>query len=255
MIGCRFEGRVALVTAAGAGIGAATARRLAAEGARLVVADLSGFAEEAGCGNLVRRAVDDCLAVISRLIVTRGGLWSRIGFAGGEHRVNPLQQAVAVLLRLEQLEFEQRRLADQVLGALHVLQAGQLDDDAVLTLPLNGRLGDTELVDAVADNLLRPVDGIARLVRLKAFGHHFHDQVNPALEVQAQVDGPFLQVVVGRRTIAFHLLPSVHIHAVELDGRIQVERGSDHEGHDQQGLPVLSHRFAFLPVGSQIVSR
>ena len=38
----RFEGRVAIVTAAGSGIGAATAKRLAAEGALLVVADLSG---------------------------------------------------------------------------------------------------------------------------------------------------------------------------------------------------------------------
>ncbi len=38
----RFEGRVAIVTAAGSGIGAATAKRLAAEGAPLVIADLSG---------------------------------------------------------------------------------------------------------------------------------------------------------------------------------------------------------------------
>lgn len=43
----RFEGHVAIVTAAGSGIGAATAKRLAAEGARLVVADLSGTRAQA----------------------------------------------------------------------------------------------------------------------------------------------------------------------------------------------------------------
>jgi len=37
----RFEGCAAIVTAAGSGIGAATAKRLAGEGARVVVADLS----------------------------------------------------------------------------------------------------------------------------------------------------------------------------------------------------------------------
>lgn len=38
----RFAGRVALVTAAGAGIGAATARRFAAEGATVLVTDVDG---------------------------------------------------------------------------------------------------------------------------------------------------------------------------------------------------------------------
>jgi len=43
----RFAGRVAVVTAGGAGIGAATARRFAGEGAAVVVADLSGTRAEA----------------------------------------------------------------------------------------------------------------------------------------------------------------------------------------------------------------
>jgi meso-butanediol dehydrogenase / (S,S)-butanediol dehydrogenase / diacetyl reductase len=49
-----LDGRVAIVTAGGAGIGAATARRFAREGARVVVADLSG-----------RRAEDVASAITS----------------------------------------------------------------------------------------------------------------------------------------------------------------------------------------------
>src|SRR4029453_12443788 len=43
----RFAGRVAVVTASGSGIGAATAQRLAGEGASVVVADLSGTRADA----------------------------------------------------------------------------------------------------------------------------------------------------------------------------------------------------------------
>jgi meso-butanediol dehydrogenase / (S,S)-butanediol dehydrogenase / diacetyl reductase len=50
----RFVGQVAIVTAGGSGIGAATARRLAAEGAAVVVADLSGTRAEATAASITQ---------------------------------------------------------------------------------------------------------------------------------------------------------------------------------------------------------
>ena len=51
----RFEGRVAIVTGAGGAIGGAIARRLQAEGARLVLGDLEPL--DVGGGDDGRRAI------------------------------------------------------------------------------------------------------------------------------------------------------------------------------------------------------
>jgi hypothetical protein len=56
-------------------------------------------------------------------------------------------------LQVDELELEKAGRADDVLDAGRVVDAGELDDDAVVPLRLDRRLGDTESVDAVSDGL------------------------------------------------------------------------------------------------------
>ena len=76
----RFEGRVALVTGGASGIGQATAARLAAEGAAVVVADLDAEAGERTAAeyegvSFIQTDVSDSAAVESLVatIVENGG--------------------------------------------------------------------------------------------------------------------------------------------------------------------------------------
>jgi NAD(P)-dependent dehydrogenase (short-subunit alcohol dehydrogenase family) len=66
----RFEGEVALVTGGASGIGLATAERLLAEGAAVVIADLDGTAAEAAAAALRGRGLSDVGAL--RCDVTQG---------------------------------------------------------------------------------------------------------------------------------------------------------------------------------------
>jgi NAD(P)-dependent dehydrogenase (short-subunit alcohol dehydrogenase family) len=49
----RLDGKIAIVTGSGTGIGAATARRFAQEGARVVLADLDAASAHAVCAEIV----------------------------------------------------------------------------------------------------------------------------------------------------------------------------------------------------------
>src|SRR3989454_2765689 len=93
----RFEGRTALVTGGGLGIGAATAIRFAAEDAKVVISDLDHDPAEAVAGE-IRSQGHRALAVASD-VTDRASVEARVDRAGKETRSLDVLVTCAGILR------------------------------------------------------------------------------------------------------------------------------------------------------------
>src|SRR5262249_30193614 len=98
-----------------------------------------------------------------RRVAARRGLGNETALL--DQRIEPRQSALERLGLVGDLELEERLLLDELARALGVLNAGNLHDDAIVTLLLDDRFGNAEAVDTRANRLQRALDGLGPLVR------------------------------------------------------------------------------------------
>jgi len=149
----RLEGKVAVVTGAASGFGEGIARAYAAEGARVVIADLNEEGARRVAGAIGAAAVaiggdvsrgPDCAAMIERAVTAFGGLDIVVNNAGTTHRNKPL-------LEVTEAEFD-RVYAVNVKSIYWMAQA------AVPVLRRQGRGGSIINVGSTAG--IRPRPGL-----------------------------------------------------------------------------------------------
>lgn len=120
----RFDKKVALVTGAGSGIGEAIARRLAADGATLIVADISGQ-QETLAASLGEKVIPQHLDVSDEASVHATEAWIEEEFGGLDILANNAGIGGAQALTHEHpIDAFDKVIAVNVRGLFLVLQAG-----------------------------------------------------------------------------------------------------------------------------------
>jgi len=127
----------------------------------------------AGFGRLVAEQLVQADLFVRGLLAIRdlGGIRRRAYFSRqtltfrAQHFIDIVEHRTDDIRLFNQLELEQRRGADDFFSALNVLNARQLNDDALAALFLNGGFRNAELIDAVAQHFQRAVDRVFGLYR------------------------------------------------------------------------------------------
>lgn len=157
----RLAGKVAIITGAGSGIGLASARRFAAEGAQVLVADLDGASAEALAGELGPEKAHPCAvdvsdadavsSMVEQAVERFGGVDILFNNAGVPEAVKPIEQ-------IERAEW------DRVLGVN--LTAFFLCTQAVA--PALRRRGSGSIILTASIAARRPRTGMAAYVAAKS---------------------------------------------------------------------------------------
>ena len=101
------------------------------------------------------------------------------------HRVPVAVGGDRLHIALEVVEGELRGLADDLGRAGRIEDPREVDGDLVVALLADLRLGDTDLVDAIPDDLHGPVEVIRRQL-LPGLGTRLEHDLQPALQVEAE---------------------------------------------------------------------
>ena len=108
---------------------------------------------------------------------------------GAERRAAAALRLERVVLLVDEMELERRRRAEHALRRRRILDAGQLDEDAVEALALHDGFGDAELVDAIAQRQRVLLDREVLALADRRFREP-HVEAGTAVDLRAVDDEP-----------------------------------------------------------------
>ena len=150
---------------------------------------------------------DPCSPAVSAAALARAVAILRGEAALLDDLIELRKRALERLRLVSNLELQERLLLHQLARALRILNARNLDDDAIVALLLDDRLRHAEAFDARADRLQRAIDRFRLLSRRNRLLRvvDLEREIRAALEIEALAcSGTCARVVVVQNAVRHH---------------------------------------------------